>query len=201
MKKYTPLPFREGNKILKEYEENFIDEVGNKAILSKVDFMDKKNKLNESYTLRVKWIEDEKEFKGKKLEDFISDFYNPDESKFSEYYDGYLIFFFKHDGKDYLSYFWDSNDHFISFMVFELSDKFEIPLNTKKCVFNDYDDSYFECTMKRLVDENLVVKYLNLRINYNSKVAKYTLREGNAAIQSFNNLYSEYCNRKLDYIW
>lgn len=54
-KPYKPLPFREGNTIKRIYEEDFTDPVGNAAKVTKVDYMTKKGKLVENYTLYVKW--------------------------------------------------------------------------------------------------------------------------------------------------
>ena len=53
---YTPIPFRKPNKIVKKYTEPFEDLVGNKAIITCVDYIDKKKKIVENYVLYVKWI-------------------------------------------------------------------------------------------------------------------------------------------------
>jgi hypothetical protein len=54
---YKPLPFRDGNKIVKKYTERFEDRVGNTGTYTKVDYYDKKGKLNDGYVLYVKWDE------------------------------------------------------------------------------------------------------------------------------------------------
>lgn len=56
---YQPLPFRKGCKVLRLYEEPFTDRIGNKAIIAKADFIDKKGKEVLGHTLYVKWLEDE----------------------------------------------------------------------------------------------------------------------------------------------
>ena len=52
---WVPLPFRDGNKITLKYKERFTDRVGNTGTYTKVDYLDKKKKLNEGYILFVKW--------------------------------------------------------------------------------------------------------------------------------------------------
>lgn len=54
---YKPIPFREGNTILKKYTEDFVDKSGHKAIITKVDYKDKKENVNIGYILYVKWID------------------------------------------------------------------------------------------------------------------------------------------------
>lgn len=50
-----PLPYQKGNTVISKYEESFIDRIGNKATLIKVDFTDKKQKSHKGYVLFVKW--------------------------------------------------------------------------------------------------------------------------------------------------
>ena len=56
IKPYTPLPFRDGNKIVKRYVVDFVDRIGNRAIITKLDYTNNKGKLIEDYTLFVRWI-------------------------------------------------------------------------------------------------------------------------------------------------
>lgn len=56
MNKYTPIPFRKGNKLLRKYIEPFVDCVGNKAMITYCDYIDKKGKTILRYTLYVKWV-------------------------------------------------------------------------------------------------------------------------------------------------
>lgn len=49
-------PFRKGCTIISIYEEDFVDRVGNKAVITKVDFFDKQGKEVLGYTLYVKWL-------------------------------------------------------------------------------------------------------------------------------------------------
>ena len=58
---YHPIPFRSGNKILLEYESDFDDGYGHRAILSLVDYEDKKGRLVKGYVLRVVWLDIEKD--------------------------------------------------------------------------------------------------------------------------------------------
>ena len=59
-KPHLPTPFREGNKIMDQWQEPFIDPVGNKGIYTKVDYLvnvgTKKEKMIKNYILRVKWL-------------------------------------------------------------------------------------------------------------------------------------------------
>jgi len=52
---FIPVPYRKGNKFLRKYEVPFVDRVGNKATLVLIDYIDKKGKLIEGYTMCVKW--------------------------------------------------------------------------------------------------------------------------------------------------
>jgi hypothetical protein len=54
MTPYYPVPFRPGNKVIKQYEESFVDPVGNHSIVVYVDFKDKDGKMHERHILRVK---------------------------------------------------------------------------------------------------------------------------------------------------
>lgn len=51
---HIPYYIAEGNIIQKKWKESFVDRVGNKAILTKVQVVTKKQKLVE-YTIQVKW--------------------------------------------------------------------------------------------------------------------------------------------------
>ncbi len=54
-KAHKPTPYREGCKVLKEYEKPFIAQGGFTGTATYVDFLDKKGKLVEEYFLRIKW--------------------------------------------------------------------------------------------------------------------------------------------------
>lgn len=54
---YHPMPFRPGHTNVELYDVPFTDKIGNKAIITKANFTDKKGKRVEDYTLYVKWIE------------------------------------------------------------------------------------------------------------------------------------------------
>lgn len=51
---HTPYYLADGNILQKKWEESFEDRLGNKAILTKVEVLTKKNKLAE-YVIQVKW--------------------------------------------------------------------------------------------------------------------------------------------------
>lgn len=51
---HIPYYLAEGNIVQKKWREPFIDRVGNKAILTKVEVLTKKGKLVE-YTIQIKW--------------------------------------------------------------------------------------------------------------------------------------------------
>jgi len=59
-KPHLPTPFREGNKIMDQWQEPFITSIGNKGIYTKVDYSvnvgTKKEKIIKNYILRVKWL-------------------------------------------------------------------------------------------------------------------------------------------------
>lgn len=52
---YVPIPFRKPNKFVRKYDKPFIDGVGNKAIITYVDYTDKKKNLIEGYVMYIKW--------------------------------------------------------------------------------------------------------------------------------------------------
>jgi len=62
---YRPVPFRPGNKVVKQYTVDFIDKAGNMAEITKIDYMDKKKKIVEGFVMYVKWIEKENYEKNK----------------------------------------------------------------------------------------------------------------------------------------
>lgn len=53
MEPHLPVPYRKGNKIVKEYRKPFTDSIGNKSTEVYVDFLDKKGQVQEGYLLRV----------------------------------------------------------------------------------------------------------------------------------------------------
>lgn len=56
VKPYHPLPFRNGNKVVKRYVERFTDGAGHVANITYVDYVDNKGKLVERVTLFVNWF-------------------------------------------------------------------------------------------------------------------------------------------------
>ncbi|WP_415913316.1 hypothetical protein [Neptuniibacter sp. QD37_11] len=52
-----PVPFREGNTVLRTYETPFTDRAGHQATLTLVDYTDRKGKENVGFVLRVKWVD------------------------------------------------------------------------------------------------------------------------------------------------
>ena len=53
---YMPAPYKPGCKIIKKWEEPFEDKVGNKAIITKVNFTNSKGRLIEDFTMFVRWL-------------------------------------------------------------------------------------------------------------------------------------------------
>ena len=51
---HIPYYLVDGNVLLRKWKEPFVDRVGNKATLTKVEVITKKGKLVE-YTIQVKW--------------------------------------------------------------------------------------------------------------------------------------------------
>lgn len=51
---HIPYYLADGNVVLKKWRESFVDRMGNKAELTKVLVITRKNKENE-YTIQVKW--------------------------------------------------------------------------------------------------------------------------------------------------
>lgn len=56
MKKYNPTPFKKGCKDRKIYEREFVDRVGNKAMITYCDFTNSKGVRIEEHILYVKWF-------------------------------------------------------------------------------------------------------------------------------------------------
>ena len=192
-KPYKPQPFRDGNTVQRIYEENFVDAIGNKAIITKCDYKDKKNKLVEAYDLRVKWIPEVLKYTGKKKKKFIEDYLNENENLFYVYYDGYLIYFFNHEGKNYLSYFWDRNDDALTHMVFELNPNFEVPLISEESKIGET----FEDAMELLVQGDYVDDYIVVKHYVHKDIE---VIENNRARLIFNLMYEKYCDKKINYV-
>lgn len=57
---FYPLPYRDGNKVDNIYEEIFYNSIGQKSILTKCDYKDKKGKLVKDFTLHIKNIPEPK---------------------------------------------------------------------------------------------------------------------------------------------
>lgn len=53
---YYPTPYKKGNKLIRLHDKPFTDKIGNKAIITYADFIDKKGKEVLDYTLFVKWL-------------------------------------------------------------------------------------------------------------------------------------------------
>jgi hypothetical protein len=51
---HIPYYLTEGNIVQKKWKETFVDRVGNKAVLTKVEVLTRKGKLVE-YVIQVKW--------------------------------------------------------------------------------------------------------------------------------------------------
>lgn len=49
-KPYIPVPFRPGNAIVREYEEEYDD-----RILHRIDYRNRKGQLKEGFVMRVEW--------------------------------------------------------------------------------------------------------------------------------------------------
>lgn len=54
-KVYKPIPYRDGNVVVNKYVKREVMRGGFVADVTYVDFKDKKNRLNESYVMFVKW--------------------------------------------------------------------------------------------------------------------------------------------------
>ncbi len=52
---HIPLPYKNTNKVIKEYILPFKDNVGNYADITYIDFLDKKKKLVKGYVMFIKW--------------------------------------------------------------------------------------------------------------------------------------------------
>lgn len=57
MEPYLPIPFRAGNKIVRQYTERQVDSNFNSSLVTLVDWKDNKGKLHEGHTLFVKWVD------------------------------------------------------------------------------------------------------------------------------------------------
>lgn len=154
-------PFRAGNTIIRKYEEFFEDKVGNSSINTYVDFKDKKGKLNERFLLYVNWIKQKTELVGKEKENFLKDFYSPIEELDYVYYDGYLMYYFRHKDSIYLAWIYDSYykdfNNNESYMIFELSDHAELSTDENAYPFKD---SSFEEKISKMIENKTIKNYL-----------------------------------------
>ncbi len=171
IKPYHPLPYRDGNTVNHVYQNVFLDRVGNLALIKKCDYTDKKNKINEGYSLQVKWIRKGQYFSKEKAQSlnecvitgvegelFKEASFNPlkkteDADWLYITFDGIEIYFFEHQGTIYLNYYWDfSIEEYNDFVFFEIGSKEEaLKLNSR---LKGDEDSSFEDVMELMVARN-----------------------------------------------
>lgn len=121
---YIPLPFTSGFQIIKEYQEEFEDVIGNKAIISYVDFKDKKGKVSERFVMRVKWINEKNKLNPEETKSFFKYCYKVEKDLDYIYYDGYLFWYFKDVfGNYYIAYRYDWSEHKDQIFIFKLDVK------------------------------------------------------------------------------
>lgn len=192
LKPYFITPHKEGNKLVDTYEEDYQDRNGNKAIITKCNYIDKKGKLIKGYTLRIKWLEEKSEFTKERKQKFIESFHKVEESLYSIYYDGYLSYYFYFENKLHLAYYWDKNFG-SEYMIFEISDELIPRKNNEEDFFNHS----FVDLLNYLVDNNLIKKYYIYK--YKSFTNEEEIIEGNKAIYKFNSQFEKYCKRSIVY--
>lgn len=160
-------PFKAGNTVIRRYEEEFTDEIGNIAIKTYVDFKDKKGKLNERFLLYVKWLENKKELVGKEKEEFLKSFHKPLTELDYDYYDGYLLYYFKHNNSLYLAWIYDSynenNKTYENYIIFELNDTAEISIEGNATPFKE--DS-FETRIQEVYKKKMIKNYFYYKMYY-----------------------------------
>lgn len=168
--KYKPIPFRDGNKVIAQYEEYFIDSVGNKALVRYCDYINKNKDLIEKYTLNVKWLENIYEFSGEEKKEFLRAYYSASEDYEMEWYDGPLSYFFEYKNKLCLAriYGGDSKYDFFVFQLKEGSANYIERINNN--IANYADFLRFVCH-EGFFEEVFYVKY-GLKKNDQEKVFK-----------------------------
>jgi len=192
---YKPVPYREGNKVLRIYDVPFVDSVGNKALVTKCDFLDKKGNTNEGYDLRVKWLEEKPLFTEERKDFFLKAFEVADKDKYtSKYQEEMLVYFFAFEGKSYLSYWWEIDyKKSVTYMVFELSEDIIIP-SAKDLLLEEVN---FEKRIKRLLKKNYIKEFLAVEFLFGNeeenKKECVVIHENKKARSIFNKIYKKYC--------
>ncbi len=186
---YKPLPYREGNTVIKTYEVDFVDSVGNKAVITRCDFVDKKKNTHIGYDLRIKWLDPVLKYGGENRDSFLKSFWDADESYPYSYYDGPIIGFFKFKDELFMHYYWLSDRDSLSYMVFKMK-------NFSKEYYNELFESInrFEDYINMLIDQKLVEDFAVVKLSIYSDER---IIEGGSARIHFNLLYEEHCHKKI----
>ncbi|MGD1524163.1 hypothetical protein [Vibrio owensii] len=167
IKKYNPLPYRQGNTIQKIYDEDFVDAVGNQAIVTKCDFTDKKGVLHEGYSLRVKWLE-EQCMSAIEKKKFLDSFYKYEDEDL-DWYDGPLAYFFTHNGALFYAFIGDGfNDFFVAEIDTEHRSELANVRNFEERadLLFDKSKSFYRVTFKRYLREEAVVEGTKARLAF-----------------------------------
>lgn len=105
IKPYKPLPYRDGNTIIKYYEVEETDHLGFKKLLKCCDFLDKKKKLNEKYVLKVTQLGNKNLMETKEIEEIA--FVNADMKLPYIWHDEVVLGFKRVNGSLYFFTVWD----------------------------------------------------------------------------------------------
>lgn len=163
-------PFKSGNTIIRRYEEWFEDIVGNTSVSTYVDFTDKKGKLNERFLLYVNWIKNKTELVGKEKEEFLKSYFTPIEELDHDYYDGYLLYYFRHNNNMYLSWLYDSyhkdGKTYEDYMIFELNEDAELSVDNSATPFKE---DTFETRIQEVYKKKMIKNYYYYKMYYDVK--------------------------------
>ncbi|MBM26553.1 MAG: hypothetical protein CL760_12910 [Chloroflexi bacterium] len=186
---YQPLPYREQNKVVREYTENFEDTVGNQAIIRYCDYINAKGSLTEKYALNVKWVGHKDILRGKEKKTFLKGYYNYTEDFVVDWYDGPLSYFFYIEGEIYFARCWDfEQGEYESFIVTK------IKKGAERYVEHLVEESKsFEEREMALIQEGLMLDMYAVKDYFKGRKDTEVLR-GEKAIKEYNKLIKKYCN-------
>lgn len=186
---YQPLPYREQNKVVREYTENFEDTVGNQAIIRYCDYINAKGSLTEKYALNVKWVGHKDILRDKEKKTFLKGFYNYTEDFVVDWYDGPLSYFFYIEGEVYFARCWDfERGEYESFIVTK------IKKGAERYVEHLVEESKsFEEREMALIQEGLMLDMYSVKDYFKGRKDTEVFR-GEKAIKEYNKLIKKYCN-------
>lgn len=197
MKAYKPLPYRKGNTIIRHYEKNEVDEMGNKFLVKYCDYTNKKGEMKEGYALQVIQLGNDNILSKEEVDNFLLDdeYFNPIENMDYLYYDGYLMYYTLIKNNLYFVYYWSSNT--------TLDKKEEMAFKLNPDYYKDFIKKQSYCkTMEDFLNmvignQEYISEYYYVKDKSDDKELKFDITKGELAKYHFNKVSKELIGRTL----